>query len=289
MSGVSARNELTVDVSQITTSWENPSVMRWMESLWSCIIRPFPSFFRSVSSHRRENLSLYFSTTTVVDKHKALQLYRRPTTMKTTLYVLLLALAAKLGLVVVATAEPVLKPPLQKEWTIPKQEGNRVPDVDFLTRTRIDDPAEEFGWKTRTTADYFAGKRIVLFSLPGAFTPTCSATHLPGYQDKYDEILKLGIDDVYCKLIVYCSCGAFLWLPSSVGMCVRCAWLIIKTNGASVGAVEHPCRFIRVGMSILLPLGHNGLRLSPLLHVLFAVLAHPIVHLSLVLYRFVGQ
>jgi len=49
-----------------------------------------------------------------------------------------------------------------------------------------------------TTDDYFKGKRVVLFALPGAFTPTCSNTHLPGYEAAYAEILALGIDDVYC-------------------------------------------------------------------------------------------
>merc|ERR1711862_1047436 len=42
------------------------------------------------------------------------------------------------------------------------------------------------------------GKRIVLFSLPGAFTPTCSSTHLPGYEKNYDEIKGLGVDEIYC-------------------------------------------------------------------------------------------
>ena len=49
-----------------------------------------------------------------------------------------------------------------------------------------------------TTDDYFKGKRVVLFALPGAFTPTCSTSHLPGYERAYADILKLGIDDVYC-------------------------------------------------------------------------------------------
>jgi peroxiredoxin len=44
----------------------------------------------------------------------------------------------------------------------------------------------------------FKDKRIILFALPGAFTPTCSSTHLTEYGDSYDDILKLGIDEVYC-------------------------------------------------------------------------------------------
>eukprot|EP01036_Dinobryon_divergens_P043147 gene43147-57404_t len=49
-----------------------------------------------------------------------------------------------------------------------------------------------------TSADLFKGKRAVVFSLPGAFTPTCSSTHLPGYEKNYEAIKALGIDDVYC-------------------------------------------------------------------------------------------
>ena len=70
-----------------------------------------------------------------------------------------------------------------------------VPKVDFLTRTRTE---TDFDWKTLSTDDLFANKRVVLFALPGAFTPTCSSTHLPGYEDSYDDILKLNVDEVYC-------------------------------------------------------------------------------------------
>lgn len=84
---------------------------------------------------------------------------------------------------------------LPSEWIKPKKEGNKVPDVHFVTRARAGDKYE---WKTLSTSDYFAGKRVVVFALPGAFTPTCSASHLPGYHEKYDEIKKTGIDEVYC-------------------------------------------------------------------------------------------
>jgi len=52
-------------------------------------------------------------------------------------------------------------------------------------------------WKDVTTDDLFKGKRIVLFSLPGAFTPTCSSEELPSYDRMYQEFKELGIDDVY--------------------------------------------------------------------------------------------
>mgnify|MGYP000141181507 FL=1 len=52
--------------------------------------------------------------------------------------------------------------------------------------------------KTVTTEELFAGKKVVLFAVPGAFTPTCSNAHLPGYVVKYDEFRAKGIDSVIC-------------------------------------------------------------------------------------------
>jgi hypothetical protein len=91
---------------------------------------------------------------------------------------------------------------LKSEWTTPLAEGAALPNVNFEARVRIESEDQNpFDWKTITTADYFAGKRCVLFSLPGAFTPTCSNTHLPGYEAAYEEMKTLGVDEVYCKLI----------------------------------------------------------------------------------------
>ena len=53
-------------------------------------------------------------------------------------------------------------------------------------------------WKDVTTDDLFKGKRVVMFSLPGAFTPTCSGEQLPSYDRDYDKFKEAGIDDVYC-------------------------------------------------------------------------------------------
>lgn len=76
----------------------------------------------------------------------------------------------------------------------------RVPDVVFKTRVRNDalGGPNPFEWKDRTSAEIFGGKKIVVFSLPGAFTPTCSSTHLPRYEALYDEFKKLGIDQIIC-------------------------------------------------------------------------------------------
>lgn len=73
----------------------------------------------------------------------------------------------------------------------------RVPEVTFKTRIQTD-VSPGFAWKDLTSRDIFEGKRIVVFALPGAFTPTCSSTHLPGYETVYDEIRSNGINEVYC-------------------------------------------------------------------------------------------
>lgn len=71
------------------------------------------------------------------------------------------------------------------------KEGQRVPNVTF--RTRADNE-----WKNITTDDVFAGKSVILFSLPGAFTPTCSSSHVPRFSQLAPTFRKLGIDDIIC-------------------------------------------------------------------------------------------
>jgi peroxiredoxin len=72
-----------------------------------------------------------------------------------------------------------------------RKEGYQIPQVEFVFR-------ESGEFVTRTSAELFDGKRVVIFNLPGAFTPTCSAYQLPGFEEKYDDFLGLGIDDIYC-------------------------------------------------------------------------------------------
>ena len=76
----------------------------------------------------------------------------------------------------------------------------RIPQATFKTRVRNDalDGDNPFEWKNLTSDDVFAGKRVVLFSLPGAFTPTCSTSHLPRYEELYDKFRALGVDAVVC-------------------------------------------------------------------------------------------
>ena len=77
---------------------------------------------------------------------------------------------------------------------------NRVPEVVFKTRVRDEAVGGEnpYRWEDKSTADIFGGKRVIVFSLPGAFTPTCSSNHLPRYDELYDEFRALGIDEIIC-------------------------------------------------------------------------------------------
>lgn len=75
-----------------------------------------------------------------------------------------------------------------------------VPNVVFKTRVRDEsvEGSNPYRWQDTTTDDIFAGKKIIVFSLPGAFTPTCSSNHLPRYEELYDEFKAQGVDDIYC-------------------------------------------------------------------------------------------
>ncbi len=71
------------------------------------------------------------------------------------------------------------------------KEGQKVPSVSFPCR-------EGETWVTKTTDELFSGKNVVVFSLPGAFTPTCSSTHLPRYNALAKKFAKHGIDEIVC-------------------------------------------------------------------------------------------
>jgi len=78
----------------------------------------------------------------------------------------------------------------------------KIPELTF--KTRIGDNKSLGGgcsiggkWKDVSTTDLFKNKKVVLFSLPGAYTPTCSSQQLPGYEEKYEDLKKF-VDEVYC-------------------------------------------------------------------------------------------
>jgi len=75
-----------------------------------------------------------------------------------------------------------------------------VPEVVFKTRVRDESIGGDnpYKWEDVSTKELFNGKRVLVFSLPGAFTPTCSTYQLPDYEKMYDEFKELGIDEIYC-------------------------------------------------------------------------------------------
>ena len=72
--------------------------------------------------------------------------------------------------------------------------GDKLPDVKLVKATQDGPEAVQ-------SAEYFAGKRVALFSVPGAFTPTCSAKHLPGFVEKASEIKAKGVDEIACTAV----------------------------------------------------------------------------------------
>lgn len=66
-----------------------------------------------------------------------------------------------------------------------------VPDVTLVFR-------ENGEFVTKTTEDLFAGKKVIIFGLPGAFTPTCSSFQLPGYEENFEKFKAYGVEEIYC-------------------------------------------------------------------------------------------
>lgn len=77
---------------------------------------------------------------------------------------------------------------------------HQIPSMTFHTRVRNnaikgDNPYE---WKDISSEEVFQGRNIVLVALPGAFTPACSNTHLPEFEEAYDQFMALGVDEIFC-------------------------------------------------------------------------------------------
>lgn len=77
---------------------------------------------------------------------------------------------------------------------LPNKEGQKVPDVTFRTRKNNE-------WVDVTSDDLFKGKTVIVFSLPGAYTPTCSSTHLPGYNELAKTFQENGVDEIICMSV----------------------------------------------------------------------------------------
>jgi len=117
----------------------------------------------------------------------------------------------------------------QHSVTNDSQARMRVPEVGFKTLildTSIDHEIP-FRWEDKSTVDIFGGTNILLLALPGAFTPTCSSTHLPGFERKYEELKAKGVDEVYC-LSVNDAFSMYQW---SKQMCVEKVKMLPDGNG----------------------------------------------------------
>ncbi|MCW5598737.1 MAG: peroxiredoxin [Nitrosomonas sp.] len=122
-----------------------------------------------------------------------------------------------------------------------------IPEVTFRTRVRDESIGGDnpFRWQDVTSRDIFKGKNVVVFALPGAFTPTCTNAHLPGYEAKYDELKNKGIDEVYC-LSVNDAFTMFQWakylkvekvkmLPDGNGDFTRLMGMLVKKENVGFG------------------------------------------------------
>lgn len=81
--------------------------------------------------------------------------------------------------------------------------GRKLPNVTFKTRVRDESVGGDnpFRWQDMTTDDYFKGKKVILFSLPGAFTPTCSTFQLPDFEKLFGDFKAKGVDAIYCMSV----------------------------------------------------------------------------------------
>ena len=123
----------------------------------------------------------------------------------------------------------------------------RIPDANF--RTRVHDASaggdNPYRWQTLSARELFSGRRIVLFALPGAFTPTCSSTHLPRYEELHDAFRARAIDEVIC-LSVNDAFVMFQWgrqhgiekvrlLPDGGGEFTRNMGMLVKKDNLGFG------------------------------------------------------
>lgn len=125
---------------------------------------------------------------------------------------------------------------------------NRVPNTIFKTRVRNEalGGSNPFEWKDLSSEQVFSGKKVVFFALPGAFTPTCSESHLPRYEALYEEFRALGVDSVVC-LSVNDAFVMFQWgktqgvknvflLPDGNGEFTRKMGMLVERSSQGMGS-----------------------------------------------------
>jgi len=123
-----------------------------------------------------------------------------------------------------------------------------IPDITFKTRVRDESIGGDnpFRWQDVPSRDVFAGKRIVLFALPGAFTPTCTTEQCPAYESAYPDLREEGTDEVYC-LSVNDAFVMYQWakhlglknvkyLPDGSGDFTRRMGMLVKKDHLGFGA-----------------------------------------------------
>lgn len=151
----------------------------------------------------------------------------------------------------------------------------RVPDIVFHTRVRNPDLTGEnpFEWKDVSSDDVFAGRRVVLFAVPGAFTPACSDTHLPGYERAVAEFRALGVDDVIC-LAVNDAFVLFQWakaqgieqvrmLPDGNGRFTRLMGMLVDRSSQGMGLRSWRYSMLVEDSAIVKVFAEPGLRDNP--------------------------
>ncbi len=124
---------------------------------------------------------------------------------------------------------------------------DQVPQVIFKTRVRDDSVPgpNPYRWQDLSTDEIFKGKKVVVFSLPGAFTPTCSSNHLPRYEELYGEFKGLGVDAIVC-VSVNDAFVMFQWgkhvgadkvflLPDGNGEFTRKMGMLVEKNNLGFG------------------------------------------------------
>ena len=126
-------------------------------------------------------------------------------------------------------------------------EGLAVPRVTFKTRVRdhVKGGSNPFIWRDLTTDEIFRGRRVLVFSLPGAFTPTCSTFQVPGFEENYDKIINLGIDEVYVlsvndtfvmrKWMEYQKVEKIKFIPDGNGQFTRLMGMLVDKDNLGFG------------------------------------------------------
>ena len=122
--------------------------------------------------------------------------------------------------------------------TLENREGQSVPNVTFRTRV-------EHEWVDVSTADIFAGKTVVVFSLPGAFTPTCSSSHVPRFNKLAKQFKAHGVDEIICLSVndafvmnewkVDQNADQIRFLPDGNGDFTRGMGMLVEKNDLGFG------------------------------------------------------